>query len=322
MEEQKMDYRKLIKFGNSSHVVSIPNDWIRRNNLKKGDTLYFSENGNNELVLTPKITESKKEPSSFTINSSGPDFKIDFHELKRRIVSSYIAGYDIITIKGLNNTLSEEIKDVFSILIGLEITDESQGSVTVKDFLDHTQFSLDNTVRRINTIIRSMIDDILHNPVEYDSLTRRDYDINRLVYLSLRLIKKQLREKKSFGTDASPVGFLAAWDLLNNLEHMADELKRMARHLKAAKVKNGKTIKEFLSIFEILSKEYEHIMKCYFTKNTSMAYTAPMAKTKIVEMCNDLVEKTEDKHLTTALEKLKAGSIYVRNIARVVYELN
>ena len=53
-----MEYRKLIKFGNSSHVISIPNNWLKKNNLNKGDTVYLDENGGKELVLTPEKKEN------------------------------------------------------------------------------------------------------------------------------------------------------------------------------------------------------------------------------------------------------------------------
>ena len=34
-----MGYRKLIGFGDSSFVVSLPKDWVNKHGLKKGDGL-------------------------------------------------------------------------------------------------------------------------------------------------------------------------------------------------------------------------------------------------------------------------------------------
>ena len=55
-----METRKLIKFGGSSHIIAIPNAWIKKNSLGKGDTIYIEENGNNELILHPSIKEQKQ----------------------------------------------------------------------------------------------------------------------------------------------------------------------------------------------------------------------------------------------------------------------
>ena len=39
-----MEFRKLIRFGKNSYVISIPKPWVEKNKLKKGDTIYINEN--------------------------------------------------------------------------------------------------------------------------------------------------------------------------------------------------------------------------------------------------------------------------------------
>ena len=69
----KIEFRKLIKFGDSSFVVSVPMNWIKRNSLKKGDTIYLEENGEGELILNPKLKEYKKEITEKIIDANGKD---------------------------------------------------------------------------------------------------------------------------------------------------------------------------------------------------------------------------------------------------------
>ncbi|HEX54596.1 MAG TPA: AbrB/MazE/SpoVT family DNA-binding domain-containing protein, partial [Candidatus Altiarchaeales archaeon] len=40
-----MEYRKLQITGKSTFVISIPKEWIKRNNLRKGDILQIEEVG-------------------------------------------------------------------------------------------------------------------------------------------------------------------------------------------------------------------------------------------------------------------------------------
>ncbi|MBS3134491.1 AbrB/MazE/SpoVT family DNA-binding domain-containing protein, partial [Candidatus Woesearchaeota archaeon] len=49
-----MEHRNLIKFGNSSFVISLPKDWIDRNKLKKGDAIFIEQNGSENLIIIPK----------------------------------------------------------------------------------------------------------------------------------------------------------------------------------------------------------------------------------------------------------------------------
>ena len=48
-----MEFRKLIKFGNSSYVVSLPKKWIIRNRLEKGAVIYIDEDKDGNLALAP-----------------------------------------------------------------------------------------------------------------------------------------------------------------------------------------------------------------------------------------------------------------------------
>ena len=114
-----MDYRRLIKFGNSSYVVSIPKDWLKKNNLEKGDMIYMNENSNNEIVLTSKIEETG--PESLTITLDIDSF--DETDIERRVTSKYLAGYDTFILQG-EKTLREKqtfIRALLNNLMALEI---------------------------------------------------------------------------------------------------------------------------------------------------------------------------------------------------------
>ena len=70
----KMDYRRLISFGKSSFVVSLPKGWVVQNKLKKGDLIYFEESGPN-LVLTSNADTSENKDKEAVINVDAPWYK-------------------------------------------------------------------------------------------------------------------------------------------------------------------------------------------------------------------------------------------------------
>mgnify|MGYP001191677169 CR=1 FL=1 len=76
--------RRLIKFGNSSHVLSIPKDWIDKNRLVKGDLVFLDENEFGQLILSPdqKKIERVDRGISFCIDNKEED------QIKREIISS------------------------------------------------------------------------------------------------------------------------------------------------------------------------------------------------------------------------------------------
>ena len=91
-----MEYRKLIKFGNSSHIISLPNSWVKKNKLRKGDLIYYTENGNNELVLNPKLKDEKQGVTEIMIDITNKNL----NEMRREIHSAYINNFNTINIIG------------------------------------------------------------------------------------------------------------------------------------------------------------------------------------------------------------------------------
>ena len=63
-----MDFRKVINLGKSSYVISLPRQWAKKNNIKKGDILKFYENKNSDLIVSPNERKPvNKSPKIETI---------------------------------------------------------------------------------------------------------------------------------------------------------------------------------------------------------------------------------------------------------------
>src|SRR3989344_3774063 len=151
-----MEYRKLIKFGNSSHIISLPNSWIRKNKLKKGALIYFEENGNGEIVLTPELKKEENRISEITINITNKPIQT----IEREIMNGYINNYDTINLVGDIKRCRKEIEDVLGNLIAIEIMEQTSNKIVAKNFLDLNEVSISENIRRIDLTIRSMIGDL------------------------------------------------------------------------------------------------------------------------------------------------------------------
>ena len=138
-----MEYRKLIKFGESSHVVSLPTAWIRAHGLKKGDLIYLEENGNKELVLTAGAERERIDArKDIIINLNNKDIAL----VKREIVSAYLNGISKITVTGTNfNKHRKTIRDLTNILMALEIIEEGSDRMVLKDFLNFDDIEIKDT---------------------------------------------------------------------------------------------------------------------------------------------------------------------------------
>src|SRR3989338_6502020 len=148
------DPRKLIKFGPSSYIISIPKSWIERHKLCKGDIIYCTRSNNDELILAHQQKEIKREPRSAIINIDKKSIK----DIKREFLSSYIAGFDIIKLEAEQDIkFSNELRDIIRELTTLDIIEQNKHAIVAKDFLNLEKISLEELIRRMDLILRSMI---------------------------------------------------------------------------------------------------------------------------------------------------------------------
>jgi hypothetical protein len=115
-----MDFRKIIGFGKSSFVISLPKGWTAQNKLQKGDVVYLNEDGST-LVLSAKEKAFVKEPKMITIKTDGKSTE----HLQAEITTAYLENYDTLEIKGYNlQEKAHEIKKIISNLAGIELLEQ------------------------------------------------------------------------------------------------------------------------------------------------------------------------------------------------------
>ena len=316
-----LGYRKLIKFGNSSHIISLPSSWVKKNKLKKGDLIYFTENGSNELILTSKEDNKEIPEKEITIDIT----EKNFNQIRREISTAYVNNYRVLNIIGKN--LSGKLQDVkkcLNNLMSMEIMEQTSKNIIAKDFLDINTISIENIIRKIDIIIRSLIADskLTLNENNSENIYQRDEDVNRLCFLILRTIKFNLTNLSNIKEpNITPIILVGYWRVTDYLEKIADEIKRIARFVTKAKLKNKKA-SEFLNLYSKIEAFYLETMKTYYNKNKEDAIKLTDRKKEFIVLCDRYLEKYGNSKWTPNLiERLKIMINEIYSIARTVYEM-
>ena len=302
-----MDFRKIIEFGKTSFVISLPKYWVRKNNLNKGDLISLVEEKDN-LIVCPREKKQVREPTRISINTETKEL----NEIESEIVSAYLANYDIIEIRGRNlQDFNIEIKNNLKNLIGLELMEQETNRLVARDLINVNEISVESLIRRIDIVIRSMIKDStagLHEDY-YESIFHRDKDVNRLVLLLKRVIKLALEEPYvAEKLKRSNKELLKDWNIVSILESVGDEVKRISRlYRKADKHKNK--IKEINSI---LGQKYFDLMKAYHKNNIAAARKINLEHKQRMRMID---EAQLDTNLVYHLRSLNS---HLKNMARTV----
>lgn len=319
MERINQEPRKLIKFGNSSYIISLPKPWVIKHKLKKGDLIYLEETSKNELILTSKRIRTNEEPTSLVIEVDNKEIE----ELKREITSAYIGGYGEIIIRG--KTLKEKASKIIMENVGMEILEETKEKIVLKDILDFDAIYTKRVMKRMDNIIRSMFEDLkgglekeIFNEWIFKEIKRADTEINKLYFLLLKIIRKAQTDAgvaQQLKMDNKELSDLQ-WFVLH-LEYTGDEIKRIARIIMKNKI-NKEDRKNVLEVINAVEKSYLETLKSYYSNDKSLARKKAGDKRELLKVCEKTLDKSSNKEITLISEKVKWIIMCIHNFAKII----
>ena len=180
-----MHLRKLVKAGLTSHTISLPKNWIKKNNLKKGDNIYILEKSDKELSIMP---EHKKQIASRKKEIIIQVDKKEINTIQREITAAYLNNYGIICLIGDSiSNKTKEIRKIIHNFVALEISEHTTKRIIAQDLLNLEEISVEKSINRMDMIVRTMLGDILRiidgKKDLYESIYYRDFDVNKLYFL-------------------------------------------------------------------------------------------------------------------------------------------
>ncbi|MDQ4100938.1 MAG: PhoU family transcriptional regulator, partial [Thermoproteota archaeon] len=146
------EIRKVQFTGKSTYILSLPKRWIEEMHLKSGDQVALIRETNNSLSILPFIGGGslRASPNEVTAEVLPDDSS---NTVKRKVVSLYLAGYDIIHLKiksssRINPALRDGVREVVRRnLIGTEIIADASGNISLQVLLSTPELSISTAIR-------------------------------------------------------------------------------------------------------------------------------------------------------------------------------
>ncbi len=302
------DTRKLVKAGPASHTVSLPKQWVEKNNLKTGDSLYVTEKSATEMLISTQLKEAVLPHKEITITIDGKNLA----SVQREITAAYVNNYRSITLVG--KEVEQELPALRTILQGfvaLEITEQSPKTIVIKDLLDLSEISLDKTIRRMDMMVRTMLTECGKQDAE-QTLRVKDEEVNKLYFLLMRLLKSALTQPTIMEQfTLSPSTVLQHWSLLTELESMADSTQTAHFILLAHKNKDAR------ALLDEIKTNYETAFKAWLTHDKNLAEKVLQCRIPLVDECTKLAKHRD---LVELMEHYKTMTSTIATIARLVVD--
>lgn len=254
-----MEPRKIIKFGNSSYVITLPFEWIKKHGLEKGSSLNLNEN-DSSIVLS--LQKEDKEKSA-VINLDNKPLKL----LNRELISYYLKNYKYIKLSGKDciNRI-EELKVMKEKLSSIEIIEINNDYIVLKDLTNPSQLNVLDLINEIIDMEKILITELIKKdrPNKHYFITQLDSNINKLSFLAYKSINYNLDVLEN----TSHIKWAIQYHrIVSSLETIGDIIKRVARYMKDA---NEENINSVIPILESIEKYYCFIVSLLKTGGSNL----------------------------------------------------
>ena len=233
-----MDLRRIQITGGSSFMITLPKDWADSVGLKKNDTVGLQPQPDGSMVIYPGGEQAAMAGSTRVIDADGLTDR-DF--LYRQLVGAYIAGHDAIEIrseKELSSMVASTASSFTQTAIGLEILEESENRILIKDLMDQGEIKPAKSVERMKVLVRNMLNDVLDALQERDAtaleqMADRDREVDRLDWLISRQVnihQKDITISRRMGMDLCEISRCGT--VSRSIERIGDHAVLLASNLR------------------------------------------------------------------------------------------
>ncbi|MFW6378669.1 MAG: AbrB/MazE/SpoVT family DNA-binding domain-containing protein [Nanoarchaeota archaeon] len=286
-----MEYRKLIKFGSNSHVISLPKTWIEKYELKKGDHIGL-EIVNDNMILHPKtIKQSEEKVKTITVKKNATP-----RTLKRELLSAYEKNATTIYFSGPGVSYHlEPITTLIDSLTGLEIVEHTTNRIIAKTYIKTEDVTIETFLKRIDNSIKSMILELQEGisqelPVAIPELekeiSQREKNVDKIVRLIQRVMRERI-QKHMTSKEQDQLMILKYWQLSIFLETISDNIEAMVNYFSIIRTETERS--EIKSILEDMKTCFDEVMKAFYSNNTQQAYV-------VSDDLRTVKKKVDDKH--------------------------
>jgi len=264
-----MDVRKIIAFGKSSFVISLPKAWLNDHNLKKGDTVFLSQE-EGMLSVTPE-EKHKEHIEKRTI------IKVDKKSrgrIEREISAAFINYNDYIILEGKDlHKHAVFITDIIHNLIALEVMEQSHDKIVARDFLKVGDVHVQEYFRKADITVRSMLAD-LKDPKfkDFGGVVQRQDAVKRIHLLLLKIFKAVFDDTTRLRKLELPYDEVLRYYRYNfGMLYLSQRLKNISLQMKG--LKDPKMLATLRELIGTLEQDYLELLKAIITKNPEKALT-------------------------------------------------
>ena len=260
-----------MALGQSSSAITLPKEWLRYNELNRGDTVIARVQRDGSLVILPadKVDEKIKQIHLQI------DVDEDNESIVRKLIGTYLDGYTLVTLKSENIFTASQQKAIREIIrrLYMMVTESESNRIDLETLVDETKVSVPSCVERMHMMTYSMFRDTIQAIRERDeslvlSVVSLEEDVDQMMYLVMRTLRSAVSNPVlSNQLDLDPLDCLDYQTLVHCIERVADHVTNIAASILAL-YRAGKFIPDKLKMIlsdacDVAFDSYDGAVHCF-----------------------------------------------------------
>ena len=305
--------RKVQVTGGSTFIISLPPEWVKRNNINKGSEVSITDQGT-ELLVEPANNEESEVTKKITLPASYTG-----KPLQRLLTSMYISGFDTLLVVSkdkMTPEMRDDIKRFAKVVMGIEVIEETSKSIVLQNVLNANTFSLEKAIRRMSLNVSTMIEDTIKAIHDEDddlieNIVLRDDEVDRYQWYIYREVKIRCRDERS------NIYILV---LSRILERIADDAVNICQAIKHKKGIKGR--EKMIDNLTYSNDVYKKAMETFYSRNFNEIDGIINRKAEITQRKYELLsELSYDSVLSSIAEEISRIGLYGTDIAELAMDL-
>ncbi len=269
--------RKIARIGASTLMISLPNKWVKANQIEKGDELEVEETGSSLYIYSNPKKKTKSSEISIPTASSFS---------RRILVSPFKEGYDIITIHFEEQKVLDLIQQNLYLLMGFEIVEQGRNYCTLKNVMTIDPDTVESIFNRAIHIFSTMETELLEAVETGDwenigSIIRREDLLNKYDLFCKRLLRMNVYK--------DPLKMIKMSWVLALVEEMGDCYIEICKHLIQEKKGISTDLKR---IMKEISLQFKRLYSLFHKQDKTVFYEFREMKLKIQREINVIYHKS------------------------------
>jgi phosphate uptake regulator len=338
-EKRFEEQRKLQMTGGSTYILSLPKEWVTRNQLEKGSAIIIGEEDDGSLSINPSKLEKEEKKSEALIHVSPND---NPDAVMRKAISAYLVGCNILNIRaqgqqpfpaGLRNYLKKFARNY---LVGTEIVADSPTELTLQILLNYQELSVQSALRRMSIIAASMHKEAVQCLANLDysaakAVIETDQEVNRFSLYIVRLLKMAITNIKTvkeigLSNQRECIGYRL---MAKSVERTADHATKIAGNtLPLKNPVSPELLEKINKLSRVAISMFERAVEALFRHDYNLAENVIEETSEIYKLEKEAIFSAqalnveEVPNLRLLIESIRRTAEYASDISEVVLNLN